>query len=520
MSAPETRRTFAIISHPDAGKTTLTEKLLLYAGAITEAGAVNGKSNRRAAASDWGALEQQRGISVSSSALRLSFGGVILNLLDTPGHNDFSEDTLRVLSAVDSAVLLIDAAKGIESQTLKLFKVAAERELPLITFVNKLDRPSLEPLALLDEIETELGMLPTPVTWPVGTGPDFLGLVDRRNGELHCFERRLGGAVAAAETTTTLDAAAFVPEDIRNRVRDELDLLSVVGATFDRDSFLGGRSTPVFFGSALTNFGVSLLLRAIVSMAPPPRSRQDVDGRERAIGDEFSALAFKVQSNVDPAHRDRMAYLRICSGEFRRGMKVVNARTGRQHNLNYTHQLFGRERSTIDEATAGDVVAVSGAGDIRAGDTLFSGPEVKFAPMPSLVPEHFRRLSNRDSADYKRFHKGLEQLAHEGVVQVLADGRVGMQRPILGAAGPMQFDVVAHRFEHEFGACVKMDVPDIACVRRTDAAGREAGEACAYVDVLTTSDGLTAVIAFDSEFWLDRFAKERSDVLLDQFMTR
>ncbi|HZJ28782.1 MAG TPA: peptide chain release factor 3, partial [Solirubrobacterales bacterium] len=350
------RRTFAIISHPDAGKTTLSEKLLLYAGAIEEAGSVKARRQRRTAASDWMEMERERGISISSAVLGFEYEGRAFNLLDTPGHRDFSEDTLRVLAAADSAVILLDGAKGVEDQTRKLFQVAHERRMPLITFINKFDRPALEPLELIDAIQSELGLLPTPVTWPVGSAERFRGVVDRRDGAFHRMQRTAGGATMGAEEQVAgLDeAAAAEPEGAVaadwDQAREEVSLLDADGADLDLDSYLRGESTPVFFGSALSNFGVRLLLEALIGLAPAPGPRPTVDGGARALTDPFSGLVFKVQGNLDPRHRDRLAFLRVCSGEFQRGMQVTNARSGQMMRTNYAHELFGRQRQTVDRA--------------------------------------------------------------------------------------------------------------------------------------------------------------------------
>lgn len=513
------RRAFAIISHPDAGKTTLTEKLLLYAGAVAEAGQVKARRNRRGAVSDWMEMERERGISVSSTALRFELDGHVFNLLDTPGHRDFSEDTLRVLSAADSAVILLDAAKGVEEQTLKLFEVARERRIPLVTFVNKLDRPGREALALIDEIEAELGLRPTPVTWPVGPAGDFRGVVDRRDGAFHRFTRTAGGARIGAEERLDGSQAAAEEGDCWSTAEEELGLLDAVGASLDLDSYLRGDSTPVFFGSALTNFGVRLLLVALAELAPPPGPRRGADDRDRAVDDPFSGLVFKVQANLDPRHRDRLAFVRVCSGRFERGMKATNARTGRPLTMTYAHELFAQQRETVDEAYAGDIVGIVNASELRVGDTLFSGEEIAFPPLPMLTPDHFARLRNRDTGRYKQFHRGLEQLEREGVVHVLHEPELGTQAPVLGGAGPMQFELARHRLEREFGASVELEPIAWSVSRRLDAAGAEAVARSVGGSVLAGAEGLILAV-FRDRFALGRFERDHPGVTLDPFMVR
>ncbi|HVN50048.1 MAG TPA: peptide chain release factor 3, partial [Acidimicrobiales bacterium] len=366
------RRTFAIISHPDAGKTTLTEKFLLYGGALSnEAGAVKARQGRRSATSDWMALEQQRGISITSTVLQFPYRDHVVNLLDTPGHRDFSEDTYRVLAAADAAVMVLDAAKGIEPQTLKLFDVCRQRGLPLLTFVNKWDRPGRDPIELLDELSEQLDLEPAPVTWPVGIAGDFRGVVDRRDATFTRFTRVARGATEAPEELVAPDRAEAEEGAAWIAARDEIDLLDGAGTELDRKAFLAAESTPVFFGSALTNFGVRKLLDAVVDLVPSPAPRDDVEGVPRPLDAPFSGFVFKVQANMDPAHRDRIAFLRVCSGRFERGMVVTHGPTGKPFATKYAHQVFGQERETIDEAFPGDVVGLVNATDVRVGDSLW-----------------------------------------------------------------------------------------------------------------------------------------------------
>jgi peptide chain release factor 3 len=416
VSEAERRRTFAIISHPDAGKTTLTEKFLLYSGALSEAGAVKARSGRRSATSDWMEMEQKRGISISSTALSFDYRGHQLNLLDTPGHRDFSEDTYRVLSAVDAVVMVLDSAKGIEPQTLKLFEVCRSRNLPVVTFLNKYDRPGREPLELLDEIEAQIGLRPTPATWPVGPSGDFRGVIDRRTGDFTRFTRTVRGTAIAPEEIVDADRAAAEEGSAWAHAQDESGLLDAIGADVDVESFLAGASTPVFIGSALTNFGVRHVLDAIIELAPPAHARVDAAGEPRSLESDCSAFVFKVQANMDRSHRDRIAFVRICSGRFERGMVLTCDRTGKPFATKYASTVFGAERTTIDEAFPGDVVGLVNAQGLNIGDSLFEATPVSFPPIPRFSPEVFASARPLDTGKVKQFRKGLAQLDEEGVV--------------------------------------------------------------------------------------------------------
>jgi peptide chain release factor 3 len=507
------RRTFAIISHPDAGKTTLTEKLLLYAGAVLEAGSVTGRSGRRAAKSDWMEVEQRRGISVSSTALRFEHDDVVFNLLDTPGHKDFSEDTLRVLAAVDCAVILIDAARGVEAQTEQLFQVARARGIPLLAFVNKYDRPGMEPLEMLDHLSETLELSLSPLTWPVGLPGDFSGVIDRRDDSFHRFERVTGGAAIAPEQILTArgadDAAWAVAEE-------ELALVEEVGGGFDAEAFAHGGCVPLLFGSAAWNFGIGLLLDAIRDLAPAALPRATDDGSLRPVDAPFSALAFKVQANMDRRHRDRVAFVRVCSGRFERGMRVTNARTGRVLALNHAHEVFGQDRAVLDEAFPGDVVGVVFGGDVRVGDTLHDGPAVRFPAIPTLTPESFVEISNRDSGRFKQFRRGLEQLDQEGVVHVLRRGQDPV--PVLGGVGPMQFEVAVERLRTEFGADVRTQALPWQAARSTDEEGATKVLADpGATDVFVRGDG-TRLAVFPNRFVLERFAQRNPGVRLERLI--
>ncbi len=512
------RRTFAIISHPDAGKTTLTEKFLLYGGALgREAGSVKARQNRRSATSDWMALEQQRGISITSTVLQFPFRGCVVNLLDTPGHRDFSEDTYRVLTAADAAVMVLDAAKGIEAQTLKLFEVCRDRELPLLTFINKWDRPGRDGLELLDEIENQIGVTPTPVTWPVGIPGDFRGVIDRRTGEYVRFTRTVHGSTIAPEELVDAERAAEEEGDAWATAIDEIDLLEATGANHDDETFLAGVSTPTFVGSALTNFGVGHLLDAVIDLFPAPAARSDVEGVSRGLDAPFAGFVFKVQANMDPAHRDRIAFFRVCSGRFERGMVVTHERTGKPFATKYAHQVFGQDRETVEEAYPGDVVGLVNAGDVRVGDSIYVDEPVTFPPIPSFAPEHFSIARVRDTGRYKQFRSGITQLDEEGVVQVLRDKDRGDQAPVLAAVGPMQFEVVSYRLENEFGASIELSPTSYVACRRTDAESRDRLRAMRGVDVLERSDGALLAL-FESTYWLERLVADEPDLTLDKLV--
>ncbi len=454
------RRTFAIISHPDAGKTTLTEKLLLYGGAIATAGQVAARRKARSATSDWMELEKERGISITSTVLQFPYKGFTLNLLDTPGHQDFGEDTYRTLLAADSAVMLIDAAKGVEPQTKKLFAICRARKIPLFTFINKMDRPSRDPLELLDELEKVLGIGAFPVNWPIGNGPSFRGVFDRTTREVHLFERTTHGAKRApVRVTGELDPqiAAMTDQTTYTEFRDALELLDGAGERFNRDAFIAGEATPVYFGSAVTNFGVELFLDGFIATAPAPTPRMATfaGGTERVpvepASENFSGFVFKIQANMDPRHRDRVAFVRVCSGRFERDMTVRNVRTSKDVRLTRAMKLFASEREVVEEAFAGDVVGLANPGSFAIGDTLCSGPPLRFDPIPSFAPEFFASVRSIDTATYKSFQKALAQLREEGAIQVFFPAGQVHSEPIFGAVGELQFEVAKYRIESEYG---------------------------------------------------------------------
>lgn len=462
------RRTFAIISHPDAGKTTLTEKFLLYGGAVQEAGSVRARKNQRASTSDWMELERKRGISVSSTVLQFEYNGYRINLLDTPGHQDFSEDTYRILTAVDAVVMVIDAAKGVEAQTRKLFAVCRKRNIPIFTFMNKLDRPARDPLELLDELEEVLGIGCYPMNWPLGNGIDFKGVYDRMEKQVHLFERTTGGSYIAPVTVTDLHdpfVGEKVTPEIHAQVLDEIAMLDGAGESFDLARVKVGELTPVFFGSAMNNFGLQLLLDNFLTYSLPPGAYQATQGKIDPENEAFSGFVFKIQANMDPKHRDRISFLRVCSGKFTRSMQVHHSRTGKKIKLSSAHSLFGQQRETVEEAYPGDVVGFIGSGDFGIGDTLTEDPAIVYKEIPSFAPEHFIILNNPNPSNYKRFRDGLDQLLQEGVVQQFRLKSGWQETTILGAVGPLQFEVVQYRLKSEYNADTESE-PTRWCVLR------------------------------------------------------
>jgi peptide chain release factor 3 len=460
------RRTFAIISHPDAGKTTLTEKLLLYAGAIELAGAIRGRHSRRHATSDWMDLEQQRGISITSAALEFELQGRRLSLIDTPGHNDFSEDTYRALLAADSVVMVIDAANGVEDQTRKLFEVCRRRGLPILTFVNKFDRPAREPLELVDDLERTLGIAAAPVNWPIGSAERFRGVYDIRTRMLLRYEREAQGQYRTSAELSSLDdpgAPEMIGADVYAHLCESLDVIREAGTSFDIAEYLAGRQTPVFFGSALTNFGLDPFLQALVEFAPPPQARLSDTGAINATDERFTGFVFKIQANMDPRHRDRVAFVRVCSGRFTKDMVLSNSRLGKTLRGSRAYRFFGRDRQTIEVAYAGDIIGLVNPGQFAIGDTLHSGPALRFPEMPRFPAEHFGRIRLKDSR-HKQFDEGVRQLEEEGLIQVfyLSTGR---REPIVGVVGALQFDVIVSRLASEYGVTAEIETTGYTAAR-------------------------------------------------------
>ncbi|KGM13146.1 peptide chain release factor 3 [Cellulomonas bogoriensis] len=489
------RRSIAVISHPDAGKSTLTEALALHARAITEAGAVHGKGDRAGVVSDWLEMEQKRGISITSAALQFEFDGMVINLLDTPGHADFSEDTYRVLTAVDAAVMLLDAAKGLEPQTLKLFAVCRRRGIPVITFVNKWDRPGREALALVDELAERIDLHATPVTWPVGEAGDLQGLLDARHEHVTMYRRAPGGATLAEEEPLSREeATARFPD----RMPDAVDSMGLLGEV-DVETFLQGRTSPLLFGAALTNIGVRQLLEVVTTLAPAPGSRPDVTGEPRPVDGPFSGVVFKMQAGMDPKHRDHVAFLRVCSGVFRRGTVYTHAQSGRPFATKYAASVFGRERETVEDAYPGDVVGLVNATNLAVGDTLYDpdGPPVEFPPMPVFAPEHFLAARAADPGRSKQFRKGIAQLEQEGVVQVLVSEARGDGQPVLAAVGPLQFEVASFRMEHEFRAPIRTETLPYSVARLANDQDVEILAGTPGVEIAHRADGTRVALIRD-----------------------
>ncbi len=514
------RRTFAIISHPDAGKTTLTEKLLLYGGVIQLAGAVKAKRGRASAVSDWMEMERERGISITTSVLAFPYRGMQLNLLDTPGHADFSEDTYRTLHAVDGAVMLLDCAKGVESQTRKLFRVCRQRAIPIFTFVNKLDRPGRDAFELIGEVESVLGIGVYPVTWPIFREGTFRGVWHREKRRVYLFDKDFAnsssttGAERPPVEVTGIDDP-LVKEALDERGYDQLrhdaELLELAGDGFHKERFEAGELSPMFFGSAVNNFGLEAFLETFCELMPPPRPRPSDQGPIAPERDEFSGFVFKIQANMDKAHRDRVAFLRICSGKLVKGMKVRHVRSGKEVRLANPTQFLARDRATIEESYAGDVVGLHDTGTFEIGDTLTGGSDFAFEGIPSFAPEHFRRLALVDPLKRKQFAKGIEQLAQEGTVQLYRPpaGRTGDL--VLGALGQLQFEVVKYRLESEYGVEVRVEaVPwQLArWVRREDGAPVDLEALHAAVEGMVVLDVRDrAVVLFDREWALQTAQK-------------
>jgi peptide chain release factor 3 len=503
------RRTFAIISHPDAGKTTLTEKLLLFGGAINLAGQVKAKGERRNTRSDWMKIERERGISVVTSVMTFEFEGLVFNLLDTPGHEDFSEDTYRTLTAVDSAVMVIDAAKGIEARTRKLFEVCRLRDIPIITFINKMDRESRDPFDLLDEIEKTLALDTTPMTWPVGRGRDFLGTYDISTGGVRLLEG--GGAkTGQAEQIAIADLAARHPNLDAAAVEEELALVSEACKPFDLEAFREGHLTPVFFGSALRNFGVGDLLEGLGRYAPPPRAQEADKRKVQAADPKMSAFVFKIQANMDPNHRDRIAFARLCSGKLTRGMKAKLVRTGKNMSLSSPQFFFAQDRAIADEAFAGDVVGIPNHGTLRIGDTLTEGEDITFIGVPSFAPEILRRVRLTDAMKAKKLKEALQQMSEEGVVQVFRprDGAPAL----VGVVGMLQLDVLKARLDAEYALPVEFEICEYALARWISSDDRKALDAFVAANNSGVADDVDGdpVFLAKNQFYLD-YTRERAE---------
>ena len=505
------RRTFAIISHPDAGKTTLTEKLLLYGGAIDRAGSVKGREGAGHAQSDWMSIEQERGISVTSAAMQFEYHGFAINLLDTPGHQDFSEDTYRALTAADAVVMLLDCAKGVEEQTKKLFRVARERQLPIFTFVNKLDRPGRDPVELIDEVEELFGLHAVPMTWPIGSGPDFKGVYVRATGQVQVFERAKAGRKARIAGQGGLDdpeLKSLLSADQLNQLKEDVEILDHVLPAFDQEAFLRGEQSPMFFGSAVNNFGVAEFLEAFLELAPAPGPRPLANGGEVTPEQPFTAFIFKVQANMNKAHRDRVAFARIVSGHFERGMDALHVREKKNLKLNYPHMFFGRERQIVDEAYPGDILGLINPGMFRIGDVLSAAGPMEFHAVPRFSPEQFSGVRLADPGARKGFLKGIEQIAEEGVVQVFWP-KSGAPLPILGAVGRLQFEVLQHRLKDEYACPILMEPRSFQMARWLHGGWPEPTKF--WGELVEDSDGNPAIL-FEND-WQRRTTAEKCPLI-------
>ncbi|NDF61559.1 MAG: peptide chain release factor 3 [Synechococcaceae bacterium WBB_3_034] len=511
------RRNFAIISHPDAGKTTLTEKLLLYGGAIQQAGAVKAKGEQRKVTSDWMELEKQRGISITSTVLQFDYSGSTVNLLDTPGHQDFSEDTYRTLAAADNAVMLEDAAKGLEPQTRKLFEVCRMRRIPIFTFINKMDRPGREPLELLDEIEQDLGLACWPVNWPIGSGDRFRGVIDRRSQQVIVFERAERGRASEEKRLSVEEArsAGLVEPELLEQALEELELLEAAGNELDLELVHAGELSPVFFGSAMTNFGVRPFLDAFLELAQKPTPRSSSAGEIAPVAPGFSGFVFKLQANMDPRHRDRVAFVRVCSGKFEKDMTVQHARTGKTIRLSRPQKLFGQDREVVEDAYPGDVIGLNNPGMFAIGDTLYAGPRLEYEGIPCFSPEIFSWLRNPNPSAFKSFRKGVNELREEGAVQILYDTDQSKRDPILAAVGQLQLEVVQYRLENEYGVQTRLE-PLGFCVARWVVGGWPALEAVGRIfNCKTVRDAWDRpVLLFKNEWNLNQLREDHPDLEL------
>ncbi len=512
------RRNFAIISHPDAGKTTLTEKLLLYGGAIQQAGAVKARGEQRKVTSDWMELEKQRGISITSTVLQFAYKEKTINLLDTPGHQDFSEDTYRTLAAADNAVMLEDAAKGLEPQTRKLFEVCRMRQIPIFTFINKMDRPGQEPLELLDEIESELGLSTFAVNWPIGSGELFRGVVERATKEVVLFSRAERGKQSGEIRLKINDPELknLVEEELLTKALEEIEILDEAGFDLNQELILSGELTPVFFGSAMTNFGVRPFLDNFLELSQGPVARNSFDGPIVPTRESFSGFVFKLQANMDPKHRDRVAFVRVCSGRFKKDMTVQHARTGKQIRLSRPQKIFGQDRAVVDDAYPGDVIGLNNPGMFSIGDTLFIGPRVEFEGIPCFSPEIFSWLRNPNPSAFKNFRKGVNELREEGAVQILYDKDQSKRDPILAAVGQLQLEVVQHRLVSEYGVETRLEPMGYQVARWVKGGWPALDEVGRIFNCKTVQDAwLRPVLLFKNEWNLNQLKEDHPEMELN-----
>ncbi len=511
------RRTFAIISHPDAGKTTLTEKLLLYGGAIRMAGTVKARKSKKYAVSDWMEIEKQRGISVTTSVLQFDYDGYRVNILDTPGHQDFSEDTYRTLTAADCAVMLIDGGKGVEAQTIKLFQVCKLRGIPIFTFINKMDRQSRNPFELMEEIEDVLGIRSYPMNWPIGTEGNFKGVYIRKTGQIEVFRGGEHGRSMVESTTGSPDDPRFrelLGDHLHSRLMEEIELLDIAGDEFDLDQVLRGELTPIFFGSAMTNFAVRTFLESFLQMSPPPADRPTADGIVKADSPLFSGFVFKIQANMNPAHRDRIAFIRICSGRFEKGMDVKHVRTGKIVRLTQPQQFLAQDRVIVEEAYPGDIIGLYDPGIFHIGDTLCDqGMDIRFEGIPIFPAEHFARVRFIDAMKRKQFMKGIYQIAEEGAIQIFKEPDIGVETLIIGVVGVLQLDVLSYRLKNEYGVDVQVQMLPFGAARWV-LDGKLTREDLSYTDrALIVEDVFgRQVVLFYDQWAVNRIADKQKNV--------
>lgn len=513
----EKRRTFAIISHPDAGKTTLTEKFLLYGGAINTAGSVKGKATARHAVSDWMEIEKQRGISVTSSVLQFNYAGRCINILDTPGHQDFSEDTYRTLMAADSAVMVIDGSKGVEAQTRKLFKVCVMRHIPIFTFINKMDRDAMDTFELLDDIENELGIATCPINWPIGSGKDFKGVFDRDTKRVMTFADTMKGTKEGSEEEFDIGDAklrAAIGEEALGILEEEIELLDGAAAAFDQGKVDAGQLSPVFFGSALTNFGVETFLKHFLDMTSSPLPRESDAGLIDPFSEDFSAFCFKIQANMNARHRDRIAFMRITSGKFTAGMEVFHVQEGKNIRLSQPQQMMADDRHIVDEAYAGDIIGVFDPGIFSIGDTILTGKEhFSFHGIPTFAPEHFARVCQVDTMKRKQFMKGINQIAQEGAIQIFREYNTGMEEIIVGVVGVLQFDVLKFRLNNEYKVEIKMESLPYEYIRWISNEGVDVDAIVGTSDMKKVTDLKGRPLLLWVNEWSIRMTQERNEGL-------
>lgn len=515
----ERRRTFAIISHPDAGKTTLTEKLLLYGGAIRLAGSVKSRKASKHAVSDWMEIEKQRGISVTSSVMQFNYEGYCINILDTPGHQDFSEDTYRTLMAADSAVMVIDGAKGVEEQTKKLFHVCSLRGIPVFTLVNKMDRETRDPFELMEEIETVLGIKSYPMNWPIGAGADFKGVYDRKKKLIEVFNAGKHGQARVEAMEGQVDDPVFkdlLGEGLHQKLIEDIELLDIAGDEFDIKKVRSGELTPVFFGSALTNFGVEPFLEEFLNLTTPPLGRDSSIGEIDAFSPDFSAFVFKIQANMNPAHRDRIAFMRICSGKFQKGMEVFHMQGGNKMKLAQPQQFLAQDREIVEEAYAGDIIGVFDPGIFRIGDTLCTANnKFSFEGIPTFAPEYFARVRTIDTMKRKQFIKGMTEISQEGAIQVFKEINIGIEEIIVGVVGVLQFEVLEYRMKYEYNVDIKMDRLPFKYVRWIESSNLEVEKLSITSDTKIVKDFRDrALLLFQSEWAISWALDHNKDIVL------